>query len=142
MSSNTLNETLGKRLQAKRRILGLSQQDLGKVLGVTFQQVQKYENGMNRLSAETLYKASKFLDTDIRYFYGEGADNPEGDNQHYVTPALQKAEEEILTEEFNREQLMLLRYYRRIESPEVRQRALHLIRSLAKLHYEETDEAM
>ena len=65
-ASNTL---LGARLRARRKELGLSQAAVGEMLGVTFQQIQKYENGINRISAASLYELSKRLATPIDYFF-------------------------------------------------------------------------
>ena len=65
---------LGRRLRSRRRILGLSQNDLGLVLGVRFQQIQKYECGANRVSAARLWELAKILDVSIDYFFeGLGA---------------------------------------------------------------------
>lgn len=60
---------IGKRIKLRRTILGISQDGLGKLLGITFQQVQKYERGVNRISAGKLYVLAEKLGTDIGYFY-------------------------------------------------------------------------
>jgi transcriptional regulator with XRE-family HTH domain len=64
-----IDVTVGKRIRLRRVQLGLSQTDLGKKLGVTFQQVQKYENGANRVSASRLYEISTALDVPIIFFF-------------------------------------------------------------------------
>ena len=60
---------VGARLQLRRRELGLSQTELGEKLGVSFQQVQKYEKGRNRVSAGVLYEISKALNVPVGYFF-------------------------------------------------------------------------
>jgi transcriptional regulator with XRE-family HTH domain len=66
---------VGERLRSCRTLAGLSQTQLGEGIGVTFQQVQKYENGANRISAGTLYALSRVLGVPVSYFF-EGLDVP------------------------------------------------------------------
>ena len=60
---------LGKRLRRRRRLLGLTQQQLALAVGIRFQQIQKYECGANRISAARLFQLAKALETPINYFY-------------------------------------------------------------------------
>ena len=60
---------LGKRLRGRRRMLGLTQQQLALVVGVRFQQIQKYECGANRLSASRLWRLAEVLEVPVGYFY-------------------------------------------------------------------------
>ena len=68
---NPIDVHVGARLRARRTLLGLSQTALGEVMGLSFQQMQKYERGSNRISASRLYEVSKLLDVDISYFFDE-----------------------------------------------------------------------
>ncbi len=68
---NPIDVHVGARLRVRRTLLGLSQTALGDATGVTFQQLQKYESGNNRISASRLYDVSKLLDVDIGYFFDE-----------------------------------------------------------------------
>ena len=68
---NPIDVHVGARLRARRTLLGLSQTVLAEAIGLTFQQLQKYENGSNRISASRLYDFSKLLDVDIGYFFDE-----------------------------------------------------------------------
>ena len=70
--SNMVDVYVGARLRMRRVMLGLSQGKLGEHLGVTFQQIQKYEKGANRISATRLRQAAEVLDTNIQFFL-EGA---------------------------------------------------------------------
>src|SRR5947209_17250934 len=75
-----LELSIGARLRARRRQLGLSQTDLAEQLGVSFQQVQKYERGANRIAASTLVTAADALSTSVAWLVGEdGADREEDD---------------------------------------------------------------
>ena len=60
---------VGQRIKGRRLILGISQERLGEALGITFQQVQKYEKGVNRVSASRLFSIAKALDVPVSYFF-------------------------------------------------------------------------
>ena len=66
---NDIDTHLGKRLRRRRRLLGLTQQQLAGAVGVRFQQIQKYECGANRISAARLWQLAEALETPIAYFY-------------------------------------------------------------------------
>lgn len=66
---NLIDKHVGRRIRWRRRELKLSQEKLGEMLGLTFQQVQKYEKGVNRISAGRLFEVGKVLDVGIGYFY-------------------------------------------------------------------------
>lgn len=74
---------LGKRLRRRRRLLGLTQQQLASAVGVRFQQIQKYECGANRISAARLWELSEALEVGVVYFYegleGEAVNNATSD---------------------------------------------------------------
>tara|TARA_Y100000052_G_C2910639_1_gene62265 strand:+ start:150 stop:584 length:435 start_codon:yes stop_codon:yes gene_type:complete len=70
---NLIDKHVGRRIRWRRRELKLSQERLGEMLGLTFQQVQKYEKGVNRISAGRLFDVAKVLDVTISYFY-QGVD--------------------------------------------------------------------
>ena len=66
-----IDKYFGDRLRARRIMMKMSQEDLGKSLGVSFQQIQKYEKGINRLSAAMMVRVAEILDVDVGYFYSE-----------------------------------------------------------------------
>lgn len=68
---NEIDRIVGRRIRLRRIEQRISQQTLAKGVGVTFQQIQKYENGMNRVSAGKLMDISKLLDVEISYFFGQ-----------------------------------------------------------------------
>jgi transcriptional regulator with XRE-family HTH domain len=124
-SSNVVDAYVGARLRMRRVMLGMSQGKLGQLLGVTFQQIQKYEKGANRISASRLRQASHVLEVPVEFFY-EGA----------PTPA-EGAAAESGTQPFDiaflatTEGFQLNRAFLRIRDPKVRRRIVELVVSLA-----------
>jgi transcriptional regulator with XRE-family HTH domain len=120
---------VGKRLRLRRTILGLSQEAIGNAIGVTFQQVQKYERGVNRMGSSRLYEFSKILSIPVSYFFEDmekGATN--------VTHASGVAEDAPAFEHekmSSRETLEMMRAYYRITAPHLRKRVFELIKSIA-----------
>lgn len=121
---------VGKRLRQKRTILGMSQEALGNAIGVTFQQIQKYERGANRMGSSRLFDFSKILSVPVSYFFDDYSDETgstlvsgmaESD-----TPGF---EHEQLT---SRETLEMMRAYYKIKSPTVRKRLFELVKSVAE----------
>lgn len=111
---------LGKRLRRRRRLLGLTQQQLALAVGIRFQQIQKYECGANRISAARLFQLAKALETPINYFYDGLTDE--------TTEVAAVSNEGI--EVFSRKETLDLiqAYYRLSERP--RRRLLDLAKSL------------
>jgi transcriptional regulator with XRE-family HTH domain len=70
-SAGPIDKYFGDRLRARRIMMKMSQDDLGHSLGVSFQQIQKYEKGTNRLSAAVMVRVAEILDVDVGYFYDE-----------------------------------------------------------------------
>ncbi|QIG52370.1 helix-turn-helix transcriptional regulator [Nordella sp. HKS 07] len=68
---NFVDRHVGNRVRMRRLLVGMSQEKLGELLGITFQQVQKYEKGSNRVSASRLYQISRVLGVSVQYFYDE-----------------------------------------------------------------------
>ena len=68
-SPTSVDEHIGQRVQLRRTMMGLSQKDLAKICGVTFQQIQKYETAGNRISASRLFKLSTALQTPVSFFF-------------------------------------------------------------------------
>src|SRR4030088_1756397 len=74
---NSIDKHVGSRVRTRRMMLGMSQTTLGDALGITFQQVQKYEKGTNRVSASRLQHISHILQVPVPFFF-EGAPHPPG----------------------------------------------------------------
>lgn len=133
---------VGQRLRARRLMLGISQEKLGEVLGLTFQQIQKYERGANRISASRLYYISRALETDVMFFFQDVR------NDDYHLPAPHTG---TLTEDRNGyesdpmkrdETLRLVNAYYRHSDPETRLTFINLLEQTARFPYRrETEEA-
>ena len=125
--SNVVDAYVGARLRMRRVMLGMSQGKLGQLLGVTFQQVQKYEKGSNRISASRLRQASHVLDVPVEFFY-EGAPAPPADGAEASESTMQPFDVAFLA---TTEGFQLNRAFLRIRDPKVRRRIVELVVSLA-----------
>jgi transcriptional regulator with XRE-family HTH domain len=117
-TSSPVDRHVGARIRLRRTLVGLSQMALGERLGVSFQQVQKYERGSNRVSASTLYRLGEVLDVPVSFFFDDMA----GESQRG------SGGEGVL---LKRETLELVRAYYRIEE-EQRAAVLSLLRSMGR----------
>ena len=137
---------VGARLRLRRNLIGLSQERLGNAVGLTFQQIQKYERGTNRMGASRLLHIAKLLNVPISYFFD---DNPtgktetkdfaagfSGQNQALFNGA-NGADTELL---YRQETLELVRAYYRITDAKNRRKLYDLVRSLGKLGRIKTGE--
>lgn len=136
---NPVDIHVGSRVRQRRVLLGFSQEKLGDALGLTFQQVQKYERGANRIGASRLFDLSRVLDVPVAYFYDEmteaaastapsakgpkiavmASDEPGSDGSDGSDPMMR------------RETLELVRAYYRIADDAVRRRVFDLAKALA-----------
>jgi transcriptional regulator with XRE-family HTH domain len=125
---NPIDIHVGARLRLRRTLLGLSQEKLGEAVGITFQQLQKYERGANRISASRLFNLGQVLGVPVGFFFDDlpAPDAPAGDAGG--APPSQTAEE--VDSMARRETLELVRAYYRISEPMVRRRAFELIKAL------------
>ena len=121
---------VGRRLRLKRTFLGLSQEAVGKQIGVTFQQIQKYERGINRMGASRLYDFAKALGVQVAYFFEGFGDYvvEDGVSASAAEPGTAAFEHESVN---NRETLEVMRAYYRIKNPAVRKRIIDLIKAMA-----------
>jgi transcriptional regulator with XRE-family HTH domain len=121
---------VGRRLRMKRTILGMSQEAVGKQIGVTFQQIQKYERGINRMGASRLFDFSKALGVQVAYFFEGYGDYAAEDAQALALgePGAPVFEHDVVN---NRETLEVMRAYYRIKNPAVRKRIVELIKAMA-----------
>ncbi|MDP6426979.1 MAG: helix-turn-helix transcriptional regulator [Alphaproteobacteria bacterium] len=126
---NPIDVHVGKRVRARRTLMGLSQSKLGKAINTTFQQVQKYERGMNRISSSRLYQIAEVLDVPIPYFFDDLPANISGRK----TPGLADVERAPFEGDpmASQETLKLVRAYYRIQSPLLRQRLRELVKALS-----------
>ena len=124
---------VGRRLREARIAQGLSQTALGQELGVSFQQIQKYERGIDRISVGRLVHLAHVLEVPITYFFEELSD-PSAINglEEGGTPTADMAALAVSDDPMSkRETLELVRAYYQIEQPELRKHIFSLIRSIA-----------
>jgi transcriptional regulator with XRE-family HTH domain len=130
---NPIDVHVGGRVRLRRSLLGMSQEKLGEAIGLTFQQVQKYERGANRIGASRLFDLSRVLDVPVSFFFDDMSDDISQQSPRMMIAGL--AEE--LPTAFNvdplakRETLELVRAYYRIADPQVRKRVFELAKALA-----------
>jgi transcriptional regulator with XRE-family HTH domain len=123
---------VGSRVRLRRTLLGMSQEKLGEALGLTFQQVQKYERGVNRIGASRLFDLARVLDVPIGFFFDDMPDAMGGGaNTRSRTAGFAEAQDGFEDDTLHRrETLELVRAYYRITDPAVRKRVFELIKSL------------
>ena len=130
MEEDKINCHIGERIRALRRMNGMSQTDLGKKLGVTFQQIQKYEKGYNKMVASKLFDLSQKMNVDIGFFF-EGIENSIFKNKD----SLKQVQEEFVhfddeAETSSRETILLVKLYNNIKNNNARKRLLLFLKSL------------
>jgi transcriptional regulator with XRE-family HTH domain len=121
--ANPIDAQVGNRVRIRRMLIGMSQEKLGDLLGLTFQQVQKYEKGINRIGAGRLFEISRILDVPIDFFYdgvGASSDGP----TETSAPLMEFVS--------STEGLQLSLAFMKIRDPKVRKRVLDLVKSLGE----------
>jgi transcriptional regulator with XRE-family HTH domain len=121
---------VGMRVRLRRTLQGLTQENLAKALGITFQQVQKYERGANRIVASRLFEMARVLNVPVSYFF----DDMRGAAAGAVIGGLSDQGQAGFQAEdvLNRDTFELVRAYRAIQDPQVRQKLIELMRSMGK----------
>lgn len=126
---NPVDAHVGSRVRLRRMLLGMSQERLGESMGLTFQQVQKYEKGVNRIGASRLFQISKILDVPVQFFFEEAP--YAGDASK--APGMAESDSEAFILEFlnSREGLELNRAFVKISDAKVRKSVVDLVRALS-----------
>ena len=121
--ANPIDAQVGNRVRIRRMLIGMSQERLGDLLGLTFQQVQKYEKGINRIGAGRLFEIARILEVPVDFFYDGVGASSEG-----------TAETSAPVMEFvsSTEGLQLSLAFMKIKDPKVRKRVLDLVKSLGE----------
>jgi transcriptional regulator with XRE-family HTH domain len=127
---NPIDVHVGGRIRLRRMMNGLSQERLGEQMGLTFQQIQKYEKGANRVGASRLFQLAQVLEVPVSYFF----EDLETKNDGNLTPGFAESSTKDFVLEFlnSREGLELNRAFVNITDPEIRRRILDLVRSLSE----------
>jgi len=118
--ANPVDIHVGARVKLRRQLLGFSQTELGNALDLTFQQVQKYEKGTNRISASKLHKMAEVLDVPISFFF-DGVEGAKRDSDSGDLDMMSRAET-----------INLVRAYYSIDDDAVRRKVIELLRTLGR----------
>jgi transcriptional regulator with XRE-family HTH domain len=124
--ANPIDVQVGNRVRIRRMLIGMSQERLGDLLGLTFQQVQKYEKGVNRIGAGRLYEVSRILNVPVDFFY-EGVSSPAASGSKEMEDA-----PPVIEFVSSGEGLQLSLAFMKIKDTKVRKRVLDLVKSLAE----------
>jgi transcriptional regulator with XRE-family HTH domain len=128
---NPVDVHVGARVRLRRTLLGMSQEKLGEAIGLTFQQVQKYERGANRIGASRLWDLSRVLDCPMSFFFEEMDDETAQSSPRNLSGDSRDLEPRDNDPMTKRETLELVRAYYRINDYHVRRRIYELAKSLA-----------
>lgn len=139
---NPVDVHAGGRVRLRRTLLGISQEKLGEALGLTFQQVQKYERGANRIGASRLWDLSRVLDCPVQFFFDEMDVQTQDASPRNLNEQSRDIELPENDPMIKRETLELVRAYYGIKDYHVRRRIYELAKSLASTQedYSEADE--
>lgn len=121
--ANPIDAQVGNRVRIRRMLIGMSQERLGDLLGLTFQQVQKYEKGINRIGAGRLFEIARILDVPIDFFY---------DGVNASAEGFAGSGAPVMEFVSSSEGLQLSLAFMKIKDPKVRKRVLDLVKSLAE----------
>ncbi len=125
---NPIDIHVGNQLRVRRTLRGLSQTELAAAVGLTFQQVQKYEQGTNRISASRLYRLANVLRVSVLYFF-EGIPTEPSQGHGRGQTISPPSDDGLMT---SRETLQLVRYYYRIQNETARELVYDLVQELGK----------
>jgi transcriptional regulator with XRE-family HTH domain len=127
---NPIDVHVGSRVRFRRMLLGMSQEKLGDKLGLTFQQIQKYEKGINRIGASRLFDLAQVLGVSVQFFYEEA---PAAEPQQLMPEGFAERPAEGSIVEFlrSRDGLELNKAFVRISDAKARRAIVDLVRSLA-----------
>ena len=130
---NPIDVHVGSRMRLRRHLLGLTMQTLAGAIGVTYQQIQKYEKATDRISASRLFNLSRVLDVPISFFFEDLSPAAAGGGRRR-TRGLSEATAAALEPDFlfKRETVELIRAYYRVTDPRVRKRVLDLLHAAGK----------
>ena len=125
---NPIDKHVGSRVRMRRMMLSMSQEKLGGALGLTFQQVQKYEKGTNRIGASRLQQISHILQVPVAFFFeGAPTSHPQGDGMGEAAPSPTYVADFLATSDG----LALTKAFMEIKEPKLRRRIVDLVEEIA-----------
>ena len=121
MPLNPVDVYVGSRLKARRIELGISLTKIGKMVGITFQQVQKYEKGLNRIGSSRLYEFSKILKVPVSYFF---------DGYEISSNCVDNILKDERNSKIEKEIVLLVDYFYKLKNPLLRKSVISLLRNI------------
>ena len=128
---NPIDVHVGSRVRLRRTLLGMSQEKLGEAIGLTFQQVQKYERGFNRIGASRLFDLSRVLDVPVGFFFDDMSEDVAAKSPGQTKGLAEEPAEFERDPVAKRESLEFVRAYYKISDPTVRKRLFDMVKALA-----------
>ena len=135
---NPVDIHVGSRVRLRRTLLSMSQKKLGNALGLTFQQIQKYERGANRIGSSRLFLLSRILDVPVSFFFDDMAPEVASGQPDFAEAAQANFDQDDLAK---RETLELVRAYYKITDADVRKRLFDLVKAVGDQVLEDVDDA-
>ena len=131
--SGPIDIHVGSRVRLRRNLLGMNQTDLGKAVGTSYQQIQKYERGVNRVGASRLFNLGRALDVPVSFFFEDLSPAAAGARKRRAKGLSEAPAAALDSDVLNkRETGELIRAYYRVKDPKVRKRVLDLLQALGK----------
>lgn len=130
---NPVDIYVGSKVKARRLIMGMSQEELAKSIGLTFQQVQKYERGTNRISVSRLVDICKVLKVQIDYFFDGAMAGVRPGTRNLALKGMSDTKQEALEPDplMKKDVLELVRAYSRIKSPQLKKQILEMAKAMS-----------
>ena len=133
---NPIDLHVGKRMHLRRTMMGMSQERLASELGITFQQVQKYEKGLNRIGASRLWDVAQVLGVGVEFFYEDLDENSRDKSPRKISSHIQLSDgsEEIFDMDawLRKDVIALVKAYTKIKDPNLAKNVLNLIESMVE----------
>ncbi len=124
---------VGFRVRLRRNLLGMSQEKLGRAVGLTFQQIQKYERGVNRVGASRLFNLGRALDVPVSFFFEDLSAEAAGGGKRRGRGLSEAPASALAPDSLSkRETVELIRAYYQVTDPRLRKRVLDLLKALGK----------
>ncbi len=121
MPLNPVDAYVGNRLKIRRNELGISQTKISEMLGITFQQVQKYEKGLNRIGSSRLYEFSKILKVPVSYFF---------DGYEISSNCVDNILKDERNSKIEKEIVLLVDYFYKLKNPLLRKSVINLLKNI------------
>lgn len=138
--ANPIDIHVGDRIRLRRQLLGLSQEKLAFLLGLTFQQVQKYERGMNRVGASRLWDLAKVLEVPVNFFYEEMDEETAKHSPRTLSCETVVSADDFKTGDtdpmYRREAIILVKAFYRIPNRKAAEHLLNMVEEMAKSYFE------